>query len=386
MFWLWLSVAYPMKADVHALLRNGDVEAARKVLEDVLCSRSLLTQDRVEALLDLVEVELLHREQPQLALARLHEVENLMETRKPRLPSSIQARFFYLLGLTRERLGDYPEAAQAFQTVALRFPRSPWAREALEGAERVFRKTYEGWLARVERTPITEVDLDEAIRQLPPLEQGRYRTPEARRRLLERLVAEELVYRAALDEGFLARADVQEALERQKRRILVQVYLNERVRNPVTVHETEIREMYTRFRDQFRVPATAVIRKIVVTDSAEAHRLWEEARQGTPLDSLGRRVVEDRVRKTTRPKPLARAVFATPPGRVAMTRIGSSWVIFQVVRVEPERFRSLAEVRSFIEGRIKARKIRERERELLRELRTRYRVTYNKEALEEATP
>ncbi len=383
MLFLWL-LAYPMQADVKSLLRNGDVEAARKVLEDVLATRKLLTEDRVEALLDLAEVELLHREKPQLALARLLEVKNLRETRHPRLPAELEARWLYLWGLTQERLENYPEAARAYQEVAVRFPNSPYARDALEGAERVFRKTYEGWLARVEHTPITEVDLDEVIQSLPPFERMRYRDPRARKALLERLVAQELLYRAALDEGFLARSDVQEALERQKRKILVQMYLNEKVRNNVTVSETELREAYKRHQKQFVIPATAVIRKVVVSDSAKAAELFAHVQRGTPLDSLGLPVVEDRIRKTTKPSDLARAAFTAKPGEARMVQVGSSWVIFTVEKVEPRKVRPFEEVRNFLEGRLKALKIREKEQDLVRKLREQYRVVYNN-AMEDTT-
>ncbi len=384
MLLLWL-LAYPLQADVKTLLRNGEVEAARKVLEDVLTTRKLLTVDRVEALLDLAEVELLHREKPQLALARLLEVQDLLKTRHPRLPADLEARWLYLWGLTQERLEHYPEAAKAFQDVAVRFPHSPYARDALDGAERVFRKTYEGWLARVERTPITEVDLDEAIQSLPPFERMRYRDRRARKALLERLVEQELLYRAALDEGFLARGDVQEALERQRRRILVQTYLNEKVRKNVTVSESELREAYKRYREQFVIPATAVIRKVVVADSARAAELFARVQQGTPLDSLGLPVVEDRIRKTTKPSDLARAAFTAKPGEARMVPVGSSWVIFTLERVEPRKVRPFEEVRNFLKGRLQAMKIREKQRDLVRKLRERYRVEYNPRA-EEETP
>jgi len=377
MLFLWLLV-YPMQADVKALIRNGQVEAARQVLEDVLTTRKLLTVDRVEALLDLAEVELLHREKPQFALARLLEVKNLRETRHPRLPEHLEARWLYLWGLTQERLGNYPEAAKAFQDLVVRFPQSLYARDALEGAERVFRKTYEGWLARVEGTPITEVDLDEVIQNLSPLERMRYLDPRAREALLERLVAEELLYRAALDEGFLARADVLEALDRQKRKILVQTYLNEKVHQNVTVSESELREAYRQSEEQFVIPPTAVIRKVVVTDSAKAAELFARVQLGTPLDSLGLPVGEDRVRKSTKPSELAQAAFAAQPGETRMVRVGSSWVIFTLESLEPEKIRPFEEVRNFLEGRLKALKSQEKEKDLVRKLRERYRVVYNR--------
>lgn len=376
MWMLWL-LAYPMQTEVKALLRNGEVEAARQVLEDVLTQRKLLSQDRVEALLDLAEVELLHREKPQLALARLLQAKDLIQTRSLRVPEDVQARWLYLYALTRERLEDYPEAAKAFQDLAIRFPGSSYAKDALEGAERVFRKTYEGWLARVERTPITEVDLEDVIQSLPPFERMRYRDPRAREALLERLVEEELLYRAALDEGFLSRADVQEALERQKRKILTHVYLNEKVRNRVTVSESELREEYERSKEQFALPATAIIRKVVVTDSAEAQRIFREVRDGKPLDSLGLQVVEDRIRKSTKPPELAQAAFSARPGEARLVRVGSSWVVFVLDRVEPRRIRPFEEVRNFLEGRLKALKIRQMERDLVKKLKERYPVEYN---------
>lgn len=380
MLLMFVLLAYPMQTDVKTLLRNGRVDAARQVLEDVLTQRKLLTLDRVEALLDLAEVELLHREQPQLALARLLQAKDLMESRHIRTPESLEARWLYLYALTRERLEDYPEAAKAYQDLAIRFPHSPYARDALEGAERVFRKTYEGWLARVERTPITEVDLDHVIESLPPFERMRYRDKRARKALLEELVGQELLYRAALDEGFLARSDVQEILEQQKRKILTHVYLNEKVRSRVTVSEEELREAYERSKDQFVIPAVAVIRKVVVDDSARARALFEVVRGGKPLDSLGLQVVEDRIHKSTKPSDLARAAFTARPGEARLVKVGATWVIFTLERIEPQRTRPFEEVRSFLEGRLKAQKIRKKERELVEKLKERYRVEYNPSA------
>ena len=108
-------------------------------------------------------------------------------------------------------------------------------------------------LAVVNGKEITEKQLNEAIKDLPPNYQNLKGKPEFRKMLLENLVKEELLFQQARREGIEKEPEVQRKIELAKRRIIIQALLEKHVKpGKVQVSEKEALDFYNKNRAQFR--------------------------------------------------------------------------------------------------------------------------------------
>ncbi|ADU96883.1 SurA N-terminal domain-containing protein [Thermovibrio ammonificans] len=120
-------------------------------------------------------------------------------------------------------------------------------------------------LAEVNGKKITDKDLNAAIDSLPPQYHTLKNNPTFRKRMLENLVKEELLYQEALKEGLENDPAFKRRLEQIKKRLLVQYLLSKHVKPPkVEVTKKEAKAFYEKNKKMFtdatgkQVPFSAV--------------------------------------------------------------------------------------------------------------------------------
>jgi len=108
-------------------------------------------------------------------------------------------------------------------------------------------------LAKVNGKPITEADLDGLIATLPPNFKALKNDPQFRKKLLENLIKEEILYQEALKEGIEKEEDVKREIERMKRRIIVGALIKRHVKPKVVkVTDSEVRAFYEKNKEKFK--------------------------------------------------------------------------------------------------------------------------------------
>ncbi|MBN2564745.1 MAG: SurA N-terminal domain-containing protein, partial [Candidatus Eisenbacteria bacterium] len=90
-------------------------------------------------------------------------------------------------------------------------------------------------VARVGRTDITYSDLMEKMNELPPFARQQFAGPEGTIDFLNRIVDEEVLYQAAVENGFDKSPEVVRALEAVKRRAVVQAFYQKEIEGKVEV-------------------------------------------------------------------------------------------------------------------------------------------------------
>ncbi|MCZ7583940.1 MAG: hypothetical protein M5R36_11680 [Deltaproteobacteria bacterium] len=86
-------------------------------------------------------------------------------------------------------------------------------------------------IAWVNGTPIAKAMLDEMIEQMPPFMKAQVESEEGRRKLVENIVNVELVYQAAVKDGYDKKPDVRERLERVTKQVVSAAYLDEKMKD-----------------------------------------------------------------------------------------------------------------------------------------------------------
>ncbi len=108
-------------------------------------------------------------------------------------------------------------------------------------------------LAVVEGREITQEDLDLVIQSLNPQQANQFQTEEGKKRLLQELVNQELIYLDAVENGLESNLDYQRALKKMKDNFLKQYAMNAMFQQ-TEVTEEEIRKFYDENPDQFQQP------------------------------------------------------------------------------------------------------------------------------------
>jgi peptidyl-prolyl cis-trans isomerase C len=107
-------------------------------------------------------------------------------------------------------------------------------------------------VAEVNGKKITEKEVNQFINSLPPQYNALKKDPNFKKRVVENMVKEELLYQEALKEGLDKDPEVQREIERAKKRILVQALLRKTIKPPkVEVSEKEAKEFYEKNKKQF---------------------------------------------------------------------------------------------------------------------------------------
>jgi tetratricopeptide (TPR) repeat protein len=99
-------------------------------------------------------------------------------------------------------------------------------------------------LARVGSTTILNSDLDDAIQSLPPETQKRFLDRAGKIEILNNLVAQELIYKAAMREGFDRDPDFVRKRKQVEKQLLMEKYLVEKALPQVNIDTADVRNYY----------------------------------------------------------------------------------------------------------------------------------------------
>lgn len=229
------------------------------------------------------------------------------------IPKGKEGEIYYRLGLALERSEQFSDAARAYEKVVTDYSDSPYYDDALSAIERCFLKNYEIRVAYVDSYPISQLELDEIISKLSPVEQKDANTPEGRKKLVDRVVYERLLKLAARDEyapsestevkiklscqscrpkeimipNPLTDSSLVDQLTGYERRMLLGKLYNMEVVEKVDVTEKEMKKFYKDSTDKFVVLPKYTIREIV-TDSVNLDSVLAMLEADVPFDSVAK--------------------------------------------------------------------------------------------------
>ncbi len=249
-------------------------------------------------------------------------------------------------------------------------------------------------LAQVGGKKITVADLEKKLEQVPRLARAEFTGETGRARMVQRIVEEEMLLRAAKAEGIENDAAVRAKLEEIRRETLIQAYLDKKRVEASKVTEEEIRAYYDAHPEEYTSEEALRVRMLVLEDRSRTERIRDIAAQGTV------RFEEVCTKYCTNPEMLAaqglapewvrkgRAVqwignhpkfhevaFATPPGEISpVIEIPQGFVILRVEEKREAALRPFEEARADVEGRVTREKAADALPRLLEDLKKRYQV------------
>ena len=276
--------------------RNLHAQAA-KVWRDYLANANLTATERAKALFQAgisLEQAGLYDE----AIENYYRSETVaaMDELAPQINAHIRACF--------EKLGKFS---------ALRYEmmdRTGMSKSQAAGAEVV---------AEIGAEKITAADLDAIIEnaidnQLNPMaafmtpeqlnEQKKkaleqYKAPQARQQFLQSWLAQEILYREALEEHLSGKPRIKRLLDDLSRGVLSQQIMNQQLASKINITETDLETYYAANKTKFVEPAKARISHILVTEEQQAKDLIKRLKDGEDFAKLAKEHSIDEETKST---------------------------------------------------------------------------------------
>lgn len=266
-------------------------------------------------------------------------------------------------------------------------------------------------LAKVGEREITLGEYAETLERMDPFERLRYQSPERRKLLLNEIIQVELLAEEAKRRGLDKQPETQERLRQMlKDELLREVRRN--VATPADIPVAEVRAYFDAHHEEFKEPERRRVAHVVLASESEAQAALQKAR-GASAAAWGQLVAQvslDKPPKSSGPTPSELAGdlgIVGPPGhprganprvpealRVAVFQIDQVGGVldhvvpdagrFHVVRMTARseaRDRSFADAERTIRVALVQQRIHEREAELEKELKQRYPVSIDDDAL-----
>lgn len=173
------------------------------------------------------------------------------------------------------RFALYSEANENFQTTSkyyenlvIKFPKSEFFNDALDGVERIFPKNYkEEIVAKYDNQFITSMELEKEIENQPPFTRAKYENYEGKKELLSIMIENRLVYKEALRRGLHRNPEFKEKLYENLKDDFARVYYTKYISDKIKVDSLEVKDYYEKNKQNYRIWGFVNLKVMKLEDS-----------------------------------------------------------------------------------------------------------------------
>jgi len=222
----------------------------------------------------------------------------------------------------------------------------------------------------------------------------RFQSKQAKSRVLEDIVASEVLLREAIKRGLDKKRENDEAIEEYRRTFLANKVLDEEVAQKVNVTESDLRDYYKAHEQEFKAKAKVEISQIVMEKEEDAEEVLRKLEDGKSFEECAKEfstdgatkenggVVEGEIEKGGYIPGIGNKVdvhahlFALRENEVSSkpVKVDDKFYIFKVRGVIPERIKGFEEVRAEVERRKTQEKVNEVREALIQRLQNEHNV------------
>ena len=220
-------------------------------------------------------------------------------------------------------------------------------------------------LARIGDVTVTKADLDQEIADIPVYMQTKFKTKSGKVELLNKMVENELLARAAVDAGLDKDPAIMRKITDARKKILQNEYYRTHLKDRAGVADEKVAQYYEAHKDEYKTRARARVRMIVSSDKKAANETLAELKKDPKkFEQLARERSKDEstassggllgwvtdggyIRGLGKDPAVNEAVFALSEGQISevIRAKKGSFVIVKVESLQPATYRPLEEVR-----------------------------------------
>lgn len=241
---------------------------------------------------------------------------------------------------------------------------------------------------------LTKKELQEDLKSLPPQTKVFLASPEGVSRLKDELIKREVLYEEARKKGIEKSEDFKKRMEEFKKITLINMLLEQEIKNMQQVTETEAKEYYEKHKDEFIKPTEVRLSQIVVKNEDDAKKVYERINKGEDFGKIAKELsIDDKTKasegdmgffkKGQLNQQIENVVFNLRKGQVSMPLTNQKGIsIFKVTDVKgtPIDFES---VKSQLIEQLKVKKQQDWFNSYIEDLKKKYKVEVNEKALQE---
>lgn len=238
------------------------------------------------------------------------------------------------------------------------------------------------------RAFMTPEQIDEQKKRA--LEQSR--APQAKQEFLQNWLAQEILYRQALDQQLGEKPEVKRLVHSLTRQALSRQMLDEQLASKIHVTDTDVQTFYAANKGKYVEPARARISHILASDEEKANDLLKQIQDGADFAELAKGSggkIEEEVRPGSyvpgigEANDLNAAIFAAEAPKVLDQpfRTDKGWEIVRVDEKHPQRQKDFEEVRQQVMMELFRRKSEDVQRDYIKEMMDKHKVIVHTSAL-----
>ncbi len=144
------------------------------------------------------------------------------------------------------------------------------------------------YLAKVGNVKIMQADLEREMKNLPGFAQKMFEGSDGRERFLNELIKKELLYQEALKKGFDKDAEYLKRVEDFKKITLVGTLLEKEMASKATVSDQDIKDYYEKHKEEFAVGQIRASHILVKTEE-DAKKILERLKKGEDFAKIAKK-------------------------------------------------------------------------------------------------
>jgi peptidyl-prolyl cis-trans isomerase C len=242
---------------------------------------------------------------------------------------------------------------------------------------------------------------DEQLKEQKQKMLQQYKAPQAKQQYLQSWLAQEILYRQALEQELSEKPEVKRLLVEQARGVLSQHLMNQQLAAKINITETDLQTYYAANKTSYVEPARAKISHILVDEENQAGDLMVPIKGGDDFADLAKQFCKD---ETTKDKggvidaevtkgthvpgigdfpALNAKIFATHAPAVLDEpfKTDKGWEIVRVEEKQPERQKSFDEVRQEVMSTLLDQKRKDVQQEYIKQMMDKYNVIIHAAAM-----
>lgn len=221
-----------------------------------------------------------------------------------------------------------------------------------------------------------------------------YQNPQAKQQFLQSWLAQEILYREALEKQLSEKPEVKKLLNELVQGLLSQQLMNQQLASKINITQTDLETYYTANKEKFLEPAKATISHILVNEEQQAKDIIKRITNGEDFGKLAKELSQDEGTKDSAGKidlvviegsdipvigdisELNEKIFAAEAPAVLDEAIETEkgWEIVKVDTKESERQKTVDEVRQQVMMMLSNQKRQDVQQDYIREMMDKYNV------------
>ncbi len=241
---------------------------------------------------------------------------------------------------------------------------------------------------------LSKKDLEEDLKNLPPQTKLFLASPEGINRLKDEIIKREVLYEEAKKKDLLKSEDFKRRLEEFKKITLINMLLEQEIKNVQEVTEKDAKDYYEKNKDQFINPTEVRLSQIVVKNEEEAKKVYERVNKGEDFAKIAKEVSKDEKTKNSGGDmgffkkgqlnaQIENVAFTMRKGQVSMPlNMKGDLYIFKVTDVKGTPI-DFEQIKTRLIEQLKAKKQQEWFTNYIEELKKKHKVEVNEKLLQE---